>query len=99
MDLNSCLQIKQKRLVLVFKFNICVKVDRGSEVTFQCEVLGNPQPIVRWYHDRDLEPPSLKAKSKIKMIFKFAPYFLRKFHHSKCTRLGGGRIQMHGNSI
>ncbi|KAF7630886.1 hypothetical protein Mgra_00008852 [Meloidogyne graminicola] len=30
-------------------------IDRGSETTFQCEVLGNPPPIVRWYHGREMD--------------------------------------------
>ncbi|CAK5093184.1 unnamed protein product [Meloidogyne enterolobii] len=32
-------------------------IDRGSETTFQCEVLGNPTPIIRWYHGREKETP------------------------------------------
>uniref|UniRef100_A0A1I8BND4 Ig-like domain-containing protein n=1 Tax=Meloidogyne hapla TaxID=6305 RepID=A0A1I8BND4_MELHA len=32
-------------------------IDRGSETTFQCEVLGNPTPIIRWYHGRDQDTP------------------------------------------
>ncbi|KAL3074594.1 hypothetical protein niasHT_034931 [Heterodera trifolii] len=29
-------------------------VERGEQATFQCEVLGNPTPTVRWYHGRDM---------------------------------------------
>uniref|UniRef100_A0A915ME83 Ig-like domain-containing protein n=1 Tax=Meloidogyne javanica TaxID=6303 RepID=A0A915ME83_MELJA len=32
-------------------------IDGGSETTFQCEVLGNPTPIIRWYHGREQETP------------------------------------------
>jgi hypothetical protein len=37
-------------------------VDRGSEVNFQCEVLGNPAPTVRWYHGRDWETAVYEGK-------------------------------------
>nr|CAD2199751.1 unnamed protein product [Meloidogyne enterolobii] len=32
-------------------------IDRGSETTFQCKVLGNPTSIICWYHGKEQETP------------------------------------------
>uniref|UniRef100_A0A914I024 Ig-like domain-containing protein n=1 Tax=Globodera rostochiensis TaxID=31243 RepID=A0A914I024_GLORO len=38
-------------------------VERGGQASFQCEVLGNPTPIVRWYHGRDMDIPIEEGKN------------------------------------
>nr|CAD2207964.1 unnamed protein product [Meloidogyne enterolobii] len=54
-------------------------IERGSETTFKCEVLGNQPPIIRWYHGKEQEKPIQKGA--------------KCFNYQKCARFGGRRIK------